>query len=150
MDMTTTVLRLAQEAASSRPAFFEKKGPGVGDRDTNEYMADLRSAVQKATGVDCSEQRICGESNLAVDFYLENEETIVEIALSLRNPNCEFERDILKALMAQDEGYRVARLVFVSKPGGVRRLAQPSSRAIITWVRRNHDLRIEVEDLKDE
>ena len=46
------------------------------------------------------------------------------------------ERDILKAVMAQDAGHAVRRLVFIAKPGAAKKCAQPSSRAIIDWAAR--------------
>jgi len=148
MAITDQILTLAQQLADIRPTFFAKKGPGAGDDDTNAYMRELRTAVEKATGKDYSEKRICGDNNLAVDFFIEQEETVIEVALSLRNPNCEFERDILKVLMAQEAGIRVKRLVFVAKPGGEKRVRQPSSQAMVAWANRNHKLEIVVRDLQ--
>lgn len=148
MTLTDQILALAQRLADVRPTFFTKKGPGAGDDDTNAYMRELRAAVKKATGKDYAEQRICGDNNLTVDYYVEEEQTVIEIALSLRNPNCEFERDILKVLMAQEAGIPVKRLVLLAKPGGVKRAAQPSSQAMITWAARNHGLEIIVRDLQ--
>lgn len=148
MSVTEQILGLAQKLALAREGFFDKKGPGAGDRDTSQFMAALRAKTLEATGVDYSEKRISGDNKLAVDFYVESEATVIEVALSLRNPNCEFERDLLKALMARDEGFQVERLVFLSKPGGVQRLGQPSAQAIIQWAARNHDLAVEVVDFE--
>jgi len=148
MSVTDEILALAQQLADLRPTFFTKKGPGAGDDDTNIYMRELRAAVEKATDTDYSEKRICGDNALAVDFFVEHEETVIEIALSLRNPNCEFERDILKVLMAQEAGVRVKRLIFLSKAGGEKRVRQPSSQAMVAWAARNHGLEIIVRDLR--
>jgi hypothetical protein len=141
------IRELAQQVAVEWPDFFTKKGPGKGDRDTNRYMKELRRRVQEATGCDYAEKRICGNSALAVDFYIESEATVIEVALGLRNPNCEFERDILKALMACEQGNQVERLLFIAKPGGAKRVSQPSSRAIIAWAQKKHHLRVEVQEL---
>jgi hypothetical protein len=148
MGKVETIIQLAQQVADERERFFEIKGPGAGDTATGSFMQDLRTRVQTALGTDPSEKRICGESNLAVDFYLEDEATIIEIALSLRNSNSEFERDILKALLAQEE-HRVDRLVFVSKPGALKRHGSPSSEAIVSWAKRHHDLTIDIHELFD-
>jgi len=123
------------------------KGSGPGDDANNAYMRDLRSAVKAETRTDYSERRICGDSKLAVDFFIEQEHTVIEVALGLRNSNSEFERDILKVLMAQEAGARVRRLVFIAKPGGEKRVRQASSSAMVEWVARNHQLEIVVRDL---
>lgn len=48
--------------------------------------------------------------------------------------------------MAQDEGHAVRHLVLISKPGAAKRLAAPSSRAIVAWAARAHDLTITVHE----
>ena len=111
-------------------------------------MKALGASVCAAIGEDCSEKRICGDNNLAVDFFLPDEQTIVEVALSLRNPGSEFERDILKALMAQGCRHPVKRLVFVAKPGALRRHSQPSTKAIVAWAKARHDLSVEIHELR--
>ena len=82
MSVTEQILTLAQRLADVRPSFFAKKGPGAGDDDTNAYMRELRAAVEKATGKDYAEKRICGDNNLAVDYFIEQEQTVIEIALA--------------------------------------------------------------------
>jgi len=141
------LLAIAQELALEDPTFFEKKGAGVGDRATAAFMHELRRRAASSFGIDHAEQTICGTNKLCVDYYYRDEATIVEVALSLRNPTSEFERDILKAIMAQDNGHPVRRLVFISKPGAARRLGAPSSRAIIEWAARAHDLMISVHEI---
>ena len=148
MNNSEIVAEKAQILAELRPRFFEIKGAGRGDHDTIQYMADLRKAAEQATGTDYSEKRICGTNKLAVDFYVAEERTIIEIALSLRNPNSEFEKDVIKALMAKEEGFQVQRLFFISKPGGEKRLEQPGAQAIISWAREMHNLDIHVQDLR--
>lgn len=142
-------ISIAQQVADQRPGFFETKGPGKGDKDTNSFMAELRHQAQRAFGKDFSEQMICGESNLAVDFFFSDEGTIVEIALSLPNPRSEFERDILKAIMAKEQVRKVRDLVFLSKPGAIKRHRQPSSQAIVCWLERNYDIKVSIRELSD-
>jgi hypothetical protein len=138
---------LAQALALERPGFFEIKGPSVGDRDTAAFMQELRRRAVATFGHDFAEQKICGPNGLCVDYYFPDEATIVEIAMGLRNPNSEFERDILKAIMAQDAGQAVQHLVFIAKPGATKKCGQPSSRAIIDWAGRAHGLIVEVHEL---
>jgi hypothetical protein len=148
LSVADQIVAFAQQLADLRPDFFTKKGPGAGDDEVNSYMRELRAGVEQRLGKDYSEKRICGDNNLAVDFFVEEENTILEIALSLRNPNCEFERDILKALMAKEAGKTVDRLIFVAKPGGLKRFSQPSSQAMANWARTKHNLEIKVYDLR--
>src|SRR5258708_2625052 len=110
-----TLRKIVQAVADERARFFEIKGQGAGNYETNEFIARVRDRATGAFGQDFSEQRICGDSHHAVDFYFPDEATIVEIALGLRYPNSEFEKDVLKALMAQ-EHYPVERLVLIGKP----------------------------------
>ena len=138
---------LAQDLALAHEGFFEKMGPGTGDKSTNAFMAKLRQRAIETFGRDFSEAQISGENRLAVDFYFPHARTAIEIALSLRNSNTEFERDILKALMANACGNPVSTLVFISKPGATKRLAEPAPRAIMAWVRDTHGLAIEVREL---
>lgn len=147
MSESDELVRLAQAAAEAIPGFFDTAGAGVGNRRTNEFMKGLRRSVENSLGSGYAEQRISGDNRLAVDFFVPNEATIIEVALSLRNSNTEFERDVLKALMAQEMGCPVKRLLFVSKPGATKRHEQPSSRAIVEWVERNHNISIEIREL---
>ena len=147
---TEQLISLAQQIADERPRFFDTKGPGEGDKAATSFMAELRARARKAFGRDFSEQIISGENNkLAVDFFFPDEGIIVEIALNLRNPQSEFERDILKAVMAKEEGRNVRRLVFLSKPGAAKRHRQPSSQAIMSWLERNHEIELSIRELSD-
>lgn len=147
MSKVERLLQLAQEVADEIVGFFEVAGPGAGNRRTNTFVQELRRRANDLFEQDFSEQKICGDNNLAVDFFIPEESTIIEVALSLRNPNTEFERDTLKALMAQEAGHPVAQLVLLSKPGALKKHTQPSSRTITAWAERNHKIRVEVREL---
>lgn len=142
------LFEIAEELAATWPRFFDVQGPSAGDKSTAAFMRELRQRATLAFGADHAEQRICGANGHCVDYYFPDEETITEIALSLRNPTSEFERDVLKAIMAQDAGHAVRRLVFITKPGGVKRLSQPGARAIIAWAERAHGLEITIEEMR--
>jgi hypothetical protein len=147
MGRASTLITLAQALARERPGFFEIKGPSVGDKDTAAFMRELRRRAEATFGVDCAEQKVCGPNGLCVDYYFPEDATIVEIAMGLRNPNSEFERDILKAIMAQDAGHEVKHLVFIAKPGALKKCCQPSSRAIIDWAGRAHGLVVSLHEI---
>jgi len=138
---------IANDLAKDTPGFFEKKGPGKGNFATNDFIAELSSRTISKFGEDFAEKHICGDNSLAVDYHFPSEETVVEIALGLRNPNTEFEKDILKVVMAQDNGHTVSRLVFISKPGGISKCNQPGRRAVIDWLKKSHGVVTEVLEL---
>jgi len=142
------LLVLAREIAAANPGFQAVLGPGAGDRATGEFMRNLRARAKEALGHDYSEQRVCGDTAFAVDFYFPDEETIVEVALGLPNPASEFEKDILKAVMAQENGYKVARLFFISRPGAVKKCSQPGRSAFTLWAHDKHGLSIEVHEVE--
>ena|SRR6266404_87297 len=147
MQKAEKIYILAQALADERPYFFDIKGPSLGDHDTSSFMKELRSRALRAFNQDYAEKKICGENNLCVDYYLRDEETIIEVALGLRNPTSEYERDILKVIMAKDSDHAVSHLLFISKPGGRKRLAQPGAAAIAAWADRSHGIKVEIREL---
>ena len=147
MNKAEQIFRLAQELCDERQDFFDIKGPSVGDHDTASFMKELRARAMLALNTDYAEKKICGKNNLCVDYYFPEEETIIEIALGLRNPTSEYERDILKAIMAKDSDNPVTHLLFISKPGARKRLAQPGAAAMAAWAERNHRIKIEIREL---
>ncbi len=142
------LLEIVQDIADGYPDFFTVKGPGLGNRDTNAFLKEVRNRANNAFGQDFSEQQICGDSDHAVDFYFEDEATIVEIALGLKNPNSEFEKDILKALLAQ-ELYPVKRLALIGKPGARNACERPGRTAFQRWASQHHGLAIDVYDIQN-
>lgn len=149
-DKPAVLLEMARSIASENPAFQAVLGPGAGDRNTHAFMRRLREAALQVFGSDYSEKKICGKTDLAVDFYFPHEKVIVEIALGLPNPATEFEKDVLKAIMAQETGQPVERLMLISRPGVIKKCAQPGRSAVIAWAKAKHSLSIEVYDLHGE
>ena len=134
-DRPLQLLALARGIADRNPEFQTVRGPGDGDRATHAFMRDLRERAVAAFGRDYAEQKICGETAFAADFYFPEEATVVEVALGLPNPASEFEKDILKAIVAQDYDYTVRRLFFISRAGAVKKCAQPGRTALIAWAK---------------
>jgi hypothetical protein len=113
-------------------------------------MRQLRDLAVAELGADYSEKKICGATDFAVDFYFPAEATIVEVALGLPNPASEFEKDILKAIMAQDAGNQVSRLFFIARAGAAKKCAQPGRSAVREWAQAKHNLLVEVHELGGE
>ena len=144
---TTALIELAREISRALPDFQAVLGPGAGDIATHAFMSQLRQQAIHAFGEDHSERKLCGETSLAADFYFPSEGTIVEVAMGLGNPATEFEKDILKAVMAQECGFDVRRLVFICRAGGEKKCRQPGRAAMRLWAESKHGLSIEVHDL---
>lgn len=150
MDRLQILRQTAQQIAVMTPGFFEVKGPGKGDHASNQFMQELRHLAHLQFGSDLSEKKCISTAKMAFDFYLEAEDTAVEIALGLDKPNSEYERDIFKCLLAKDDGLNVRRLVFITKPGGIKRLSAPGPRAIADYVRSKHGLDVVIWELERE
>jgi hypothetical protein len=139
-----SLLLLAQELAERTPRFFEKKGPGVGDHATGVFVRLLRQLAHEVFGADYSEKIVCKGAGFRFDFYSPDEVTAVEFGFGLHNPNSEFERDILKCLLAIEDGRKVRKLIRVGKPGAIARLSAPALKAIVALVGKRFDLAVEV------
>lgn len=150
MDKAHKLLEIARDIVSANPTFQDVRGPGVGDKATHAFMRELQARAVEAFEADHSEKRLCGDTAFAVDFYFPDNETIVEVALGLPNPACEFEKDILKAVMASELGHQVRRLFFISRAGAIKKCDQPGRTAIRSWAQAKHGLAIEVHELGGE
>ena len=145
--IANTISKLAREIAIKTPDFNHPKGAGVGDIATLIFMRTLRQHVEKTLGNRYAEKKICGNNNLTVDFYIPEEKTIIEVALGLKNPTSEFEKDVLKALIAKENGCEVTQLIFLAKKGAIKKRSEPSSKAIISWAESNHEIKIQIKEL---
>jgi hypothetical protein len=146
-DRPGRLLALARNIIADRPDFHVVKGPGAGDKATAAFMRELRARAIAEFNEDYSERRICGKTSLCVDFYFPEEATVVEVALGLPNPGSEFEKDILKAIIAHDYGHPVQRLFFISRAGAVKKCSQPGRSTLIAWAASIHGLNIEIHEL---
>jgi len=94
-------------------------------------------------------QRALGSNaNHSVDFYVEEEATVIEVEFSLSNPYPCLEKDAFKVLLAKDEGCAINTLVLVGDPGCKKRLSAPGPRAIAEWLRRRHDISLRIVELR--
>lgn len=148
MTKTQQIISMANEIAGTTPDFHKIKGPGTGDKANHVFMATLQSRARDTFGKDYAEKQISGDIKSAVDFYIPEEKTIIEIALTLRVPLSEFQKDIFKALLARDNGVEVEHLVFVAKPGARKRHQEPASQAIIHWLKKHYSINVTIEELK--
>ena len=129
------LLDIAQSEADARPNFREVKGPGAGDRFAAGFVAAVREKTREALGADFAEKGVVEGTAVRVDYWFPEEATVVEIALSLANPLSEFERDVLKAVIARADGLRVNSLVLVAKDGAATRQPRPWLKRVVKWAR---------------
>jgi len=148
MDKTTELIQIAKSIASNTPAFHSIKGPGIGDHATRAFMLEMRKRAYDAFGQDYSEKKISRPTNFAVDFWFPEEMTVVEFALTLRNSSSEFHKDIFKVLLAVDSGEKVDKLVFISKPGAIKRHSEPASKAIANWLKKKYGIETAIIEIK--
>lgn len=149
-DKVAALIGIAKAIAASDTTFQEIRGPGAGDHSTAGFMKALRALEETEFEFDYSEKKICGQTSYAVDFYFTEQATIVEVALGLPNPSSEFEKDILKAIVAKEHGRTVERLVFITRAGGEKKCKQPGRTALKKWTLEKHGIAIEVHDLPGE
>ena len=147
MTRVDRLLKIVESIANADRRFLVIKGPGRGNKATNKFIKTVRERSLATLGSDFAEKCICGDTGLRVDYYFPAEETIVEIALGLRNPKTEFEKDVLKAIMAKKAGNPVSRLVFISKPGARAKCAQPGRAGVINWLFANHNISVDIFEL---
>ncbi|MBU0676722.1 MAG: hypothetical protein KJ626_01275 [Verrucomicrobia bacterium] len=146
MTKTQQLVAMAKDLARESSSFHEVKGPGKGDRAANSFMKELRQRALQRFQHDYSEKQLCEGVKAAVDFYIPEEHTVVEIAMSLRTPLSEFHKDIFKVLLAKDRGEDIRHLVFVSKPGAIKRHEAPASQAVIDWLEKNYSVTVTIEE----
>lgn len=148
MDKTSELVAIAQRLARETPDFHTIKGPGKGDQAAKEFLNSLRNLASEAFDKDYSQKMISGDTKFTVNFWFPGEMTVVECALTLRNSSSEFHKDIFKVLLAVDSGKRIRNLVFLCKPGALKRHSEPASRAIIDWLKKNYDVETKIVELR--
>ena len=145
------LIRIAIRLAKKHVQLFaeEADGPGVGNTLVNDYINELKAFAKKKFQGDFAERSVMGGTNLRFDYYFPKEKTVIEIALSLHNSNTEFEKDLLKCLLARTQGMLVKELWFFTRTQGVESLDRPARRAFIDYVEKIHSLKIKIFSLND-
>jgi len=134
-------VEIARTLVNDWPRYSPMLEPSAANRGIAAFKAELRSRAFADFCVDYAEKAICADG-LTVDYYIGS--TVVEIAMNLRDPNSEFERDILKCIMAMGNLHAVTRLVFLAKPGARARCNTPLRKAYAEWAEREQGLAVEV------
>jgi hypothetical protein len=110
-------------------------------------MRRINARVSADFGHDIIQCVLTPDVKQSVDFYIADEGTVIEVEFSLCNPYPCLEKDAFKVLLAKDVGHPITKLVLVGDPGCKKRLSAPAPKAIIAWLKRAHNLDVEVVEL---
>lgn len=141
---TEQLVGLVKLLAEQQRAFIKPLGPGAGNARTNAFTAQVVEQAKRLFDHDFSEFRYCEDHSARYDFYFPDESTVIEIAWGLPNPNTEFEKDVLKALVGREYGHSVDHLVLVSRPGAIKKCRQPGRKAVVDWAKKHHALDVKI------
>lgn len=136
--------------ASIMPNFAADKGPGnkAGNGFTRDFQSKLQAWVRAKASkeIEIEKQAIPG-AKYAFDYYIRREKTVIEVALTVHKANTEFEKDVLKCLLAQKEGLKIRQLVFIGKKGAKKRLGEGGPKAIRDYAKGIAGINILVEEI---
>jgi hypothetical protein len=110
----------------------------------------LKLVVAQELGASVVNQILGRGGHQTVDFWLEDECTILEMEFNVLSSPPVLEKEIFKALLAKDSGKDVRHLTLIGDPGSVMLSQTPTAVAITDWVERRHQIRVQIWELKDE
>ena len=148
MTKAERIFQLAQEVAASYDLLNARRA-GSGNSYTREVMDHLKSLVIGEYGPGVANQFLSKASSQSVDFWLEEEQTIIEVEYSMWSSDPLLEKEVFKALLAKDAGRDVRHLILIGDPGSVRRWQAPTPQAIIRWVEGHHQIRVRIWELTE-
>ena len=148
MSKAKRIFQLAQEDADAYH-MFKLRRAGAGTPFVNEVINHLKSLVAQEFGTETVNQFLNKESGQSVDFWLEDEQTIMEMEFSIFSLPPVLEKQVLKALLAKDAGKDVQHLILIGDPDSVLLSQAPTPISIVEWVERRHQIRVQTWELKD-
>jgi hypothetical protein len=148
MNKAERILQLAQENADAY-GIFDAKRAGSGDQYTKEVVDRLKFLAIEEWGPGVANQFLSKENPQSVDFWLEDEHTIIAVDFNFFPSSPLLEKEAFKALLAKDAGKVVQHLILIGDPGSVRRHHVPTARAIMAWMERQHQIRVQIWELEE-
>lgn len=148
MTKAARIFDLAQEVADAYDLLHARRA-GSGDSYTREVVDHLKALVVEELGPGIVNQFLCKSNGPMVDFWIEEEQAIVEVEYSMWSSDPLLEKEVFKALLAQDAGRDVQQLILIGDPGSVRRWQAPTPRSIMNWVERTHGLHVQLWELRE-
>ena len=148
MKKAERILQFAQENADSYN-IFDARRAGSGDRYAKEVVDHLKFLVIEELGPGVVNQFLSKESRQSVDFWLEDEHTIIAVEFNVFTSSPLLEKEAFKALLAKDAGKDVRHLILIGDEDSVRQHHVPTARSIMAWVERQHQIRVQIWELKE-
>jgi len=148
MSKAERIFQLAQEVAAAYDLLNARRA-GAGDSYTREVINHLKFMVIEELGAGVANQFLSKANRQSVDFWLEDEQTILDVEHSLWSSDPWLEQEVFKALLAKDAGKDVRHLILIGDPGSVRRWQTPTARSIVDWVERHQHIRVQIWELKE-
>ena len=144
------IFQIAGAIAKSTPDFLKPLGPGKngGDGRTQKFLENLNVATEKEFSKRCEQQvPVITSADFTFDYYIPEEKTVIEVALTLHNALSEFEKDIFKCILSNEAGRIIKKLVFIGKKGANKRLSRPGSKAICNFAQNRFGIEIVVKEI---
>lgn len=148
MSKAERIFELAQEGADAY-RMFKLRRAGAGTPFVDEVVNHLKYLVAQEFGADVVNQFLTKENRQTVDFWLGDEQTIVEIEFNILSSPPVLEKETFKALLAKDAGKDVRHLILIGDPGSALLSQTPTPASIIAWVERRHQIRVQIWELND-
>ena len=148
MTKAERIFRLAQEGADAYRMYALRRA-GAATPFVNEVVNHLKFLAAREFGADVVNQSLNQASHQTVDFWLEDEHTIMEMEFNILSSPPVLEKEIFKALLAKDADKDVRHIILIGDPGSVDLLKAPTAAAIMNWAERHHQIRVQVWELKD-
>jgi hypothetical protein len=148
MSKAERIFQLAQEGADVYHMFKARRA-GAGTAYVNEVINHLKFLVAQEFGTGVVNQFLSKEARHSVDFWLEDEQTIIEMEFNILSSPPVLEKEVFKALLAKDAGNDVRHLILIADPGSALLAQAPTPASIINWVERRHQIRVQIWELKD-
>ena len=149
MSKAERIFHLAQEGADVYH-MFKLRRAGAGTLFVNEVINHLKSLVVHELGTAVINQFLGKKENgQSVDFWLEDEQTLIEMEFDILSSPPVLEKEIFKALLAKDAGTNVQHLILIGDPGSFVISQTPRPKSIIAWVEKHHQIRVQIWELKD-
>jgi len=129
---------------------FKLRRAGAGALFVNEVINHLKSLVAHEFNTELINQLLGNKENgQSVDFWLEDENTIMAMEFDILSSPPVLEKEVFKALLAKDTGTNVQHLILIGDPGSVLISQTPRPKSIIAWVEKHHQIRVQIWELKD-
>lgn len=148
MSKADRIFQLAQEVTATYDLLNARRS-GSGDSFTREVIDHLKFMVIEELGPGVVNQYLSKANRQSVDFWIEDEQTIVEMEYSMWSSDPLLEKEVFKALLAKDAGKDVRHLILIGDPGSVRRWQTPTPQSVVDWVERHQHIRVQIWELTE-